>query len=69
MMHRDKHDTVSIERLLAVPELPASWQRTLEKRLSGGHKKGRVPTRRTRRLKDWQKKLSDYLYSLWVRAM
>lgn len=35
VMHRDKHDTVSIERLLAVPELSASWQRALEKRLSG----------------------------------
>jgi MOSC domain-containing protein YiiM len=36
VMHRDKEDLGSIERLLALPELSASWRRTFEKRLAGG---------------------------------
>lgn len=35
VMHHDKYDAVGIERLLDVPELSVSWQRTLEKRISG----------------------------------
>ncbi|TCJ18282.1 MOSC domain-containing protein [Rubrobacter taiwanensis] len=35
IMHRDKRDAAGIERLLAIPELSASWRRTLEKRLGG----------------------------------
>lgn len=35
VMHHDKRDVESIELLLAVPELAASWRRTFEKRLVG----------------------------------
>jgi len=34
-MRRDRHDLEGIERLLAVPELSASWRRTFGKRLDG----------------------------------
>ena len=36
VMHRDKYDVLSIERLLSIPALSVSWRRTLEKRLRGG---------------------------------
>jgi MOSC domain-containing protein YiiM len=36
VMHRDKEDLRGTERLLALPELSASWRRTFEKRLAGG---------------------------------
>lgn len=35
VMHRDKRDTVGIERLLSIPELSDSWRSQLEERLSG----------------------------------
>jgi hypothetical protein len=43
-MHRDKHDRVGIERLLALPELAASLRRNFEQRLAG------VPDNPARRL-------------------
>jgi MOSC domain-containing protein YiiM len=36
VMHRDKEAFDAIERLLALPELSASWRRTFEKRLAAG---------------------------------
>lgn len=35
IMHHDKGDIAGIRRLLAVPELSASWRATFEKRLAG----------------------------------
>jgi MOSC domain-containing protein YiiM len=35
VLHRDKHDRVGVDRLLARPELAASLRRTLERRLAG----------------------------------
>lgn len=35
VMHHDRRDLAGIERLLAIPELSASWRKTFEKRRSG----------------------------------